>query len=63
MVGRGTSEVAELRSKMKVLEGAVWALVDRVTALEELAEAAERRRRARANEARTRQRTEPRRST
>jgi hypothetical protein len=54
MVGRGTSEVAELRNKMKVLEGAVWALVDRVTALEELAEEAERRRRARSSRSRSR---------
>jgi len=35
MVGRGSSEVVDLRNKMKILEGAVWALVDRVTALEE----------------------------
>jgi len=54
MVGRGSSEVADLRNKMKVLEGAVWALVDRVATLEEMAEELKRIRRVQGNKTRAR---------
>lgn len=35
MVGKGTSEVIALRARVQILEHTVWALVERVTALEE----------------------------
>lgn len=39
MVGKGTSEVIALRGRVQILEHTVWALVERVTALEERLEA------------------------
>jgi len=54
MVGRGSSEVVDLRNKMKILEGAVWALVDRVATLEEMAEELKRIRRVQGNKTRAR---------
>ncbi|MGQ9516156.1 MAG: hypothetical protein ACUVWB_03405 [Anaerolineae bacterium] len=39
MAGRGTSEVIALRGRVQILEHTVWALVERVTALEERLEA------------------------
>ena len=43
MVGRGTSEVVQLRSKLQILDGAVWTLLDRVNELEERVSKVEKR--------------------
>jgi len=49
MVGRGTSEVVQLRSKLQILDGAVWTLLDRVNELEERVSKIEKRRQTRSS--------------
>lgn len=52
MVGRGTSEVVQLRSKLQILDGAVWTLLDRVNELEERVSKIEKRRQTRSSRSR-----------
>ena len=52
MVGRGTSEVVQLRSKLQILDGAVWTLLDRVNELEERVSRIEKRRQTRSSRSR-----------